>query len=105
MSRKANPFTAEAIEAICRHMNQDHQEDSLLICRTAGGLPEASRASVRSVDGDGVDFAAMVDGQERTVRVPWGGSITERSEVRMELTRLTLEARARSVEVDRDAAP
>jgi hypothetical protein len=34
-------FTPEVVGPIARHMNDDHAEDSLLICQTLGRVPHA----------------------------------------------------------------
>ena len=40
----STPFTADAVEAIKRHMNDDHADDALIIVRGLGGRPEATTA-------------------------------------------------------------
>ncbi|MEV0203346.1 DUF2470 domain-containing protein [Nonomuraea sp. NPDC050691] len=85
----ASPFTAEAVEAIKRHMNDDHGDDALLIVRALGGRPEATSALTSGVDGEAIEFT--VDGGER-VRVPWGDTLTERAQVRMAVVRLYRQA-------------
>ncbi|PSL05440.1 uncharacterized protein DUF2470 [Haloactinopolyspora alba] len=87
-----NPFGPDVIEAVAEHMNDDHADDSLLIVRALGGQPGASAAQVTSLDGDGVDFTATVDGAPRTVRVPWSRRLTERPEIRPEFIRMYAEA-------------
>ena len=64
-------FPAEVVEAIARHMNDDHAEDNVRICRALGGRPDAESAVMTGVDGDGVDF--LVDGPdgEAQVRIAW----------------------------------
>ncbi|GAB3237527.1 hypothetical protein GCM10027447_36720 [Glycomyces halotolerans] len=83
-----DPFGEEAVAAICRHMNVDHAEDTLVICRAAGGRPEATAARMTGLDGDGGDFAVTVPGGEAAVRIPWSRRLTERAEVRTEVVRL-----------------
>lgn len=73
-------------------MNDDHADDSLLIVRALGGVPDASAANVSDLDGDGVDFAVTVGGAERTLRLPWSRRLTERPEIRAEFVRMYTEA-------------
>ncbi|MEW9554486.1 DUF2470 domain-containing protein [Nonomuraea sp. NPDC050783] len=73
------PFTADAVEAIKRHMNDDHAGDALLIVRALGGRPAATEAVTSDVDAEAIEFT--IDGGER-VRVPWGEPLTERAQVR-----------------------
>lgn len=87
-----NPFSAQVIEAVANHMNLDHTDDSLLIVRSLGNTPEATEAEMSTMDGDAVEFSAVVDGQTRTVRVPWSEHLTERGQVRVEITRMYYDA-------------
>ncbi|GAA3245173.1 DUF2470 domain-containing protein [Nonomuraea helvata] len=85
----STPFTADAVEAIKRHMNDDHAEDALIIVRGLGDRPDATSAVTSDVDGEAIEFT--VDGGER-VRVPWGETLTERAQVRKAVVRLYQEA-------------
>lgn len=78
-------FSAEVVAAVKRHMNDDHAEDSLLICRGLGGLPDASSASMSGMDAEGIDFDALVNGEPVSVRLPWSSPITERQQIRTEV--------------------
>ncbi|GHJ07287.1 hypothetical protein TPA0907_16540 [Micromonospora humidisoli] len=82
------PFDADTVAAVSRHMNDDHAADSLLICRTLGGCPDATRARVTGLDGDGMDFAVTLDDIEVPVRLPFAHRLTERAEIRREVVRM-----------------
>lgn len=81
-------FAQEIVDAVVRHMVEDHAEDSLLIVRALGALPEATSARMVGFDDEGSDFVAVVDGVEHAVRIPWSQRITERAEVRAEVVLL-----------------
>jgi putative heme iron utilization protein len=83
-----SPFSPEVIAAVTRHMNVDHADDSLLICRALGGQPEATSATMTGMDADGIDFAVVVGGREVPARVPWAAPVTERAQVRAEVVRM-----------------
>ncbi|MGW4462726.1 DUF2470 domain-containing protein [Micromonospora sp. NPDC004704] len=85
-------FSPEVVAAIGRHMNDDHADDSLLICRTLGGQPAATGARVSGLDADGIEFDAAVDGIIVPVRIPFRDRLTERAEVRREVVRMYREA-------------
>ena len=80
------------VEAVMRHMNDDHTDDSLVICRGLGGRPEATAAHMTGMDADGIDFAAETPGGPVSVRVPFGARLTERPQVRDAVVRLYDEA-------------
>ncbi len=79
---------ADAVDAICRHMNSDHADDSLLIVRALGGRPTAQQASMSGLDAEAAVFEAVVDGVTETVRVPWSEPVTERAQVRAEVVQM-----------------
>lgn len=89
-----NPFGPDVVTAVAAHMNGDHTEDSLMIVRTLGGTPDATAAELFHIDGSGIDFKVTVDDEERAVRVPFGRPLTERADIRQELTRMSAEAAA-----------
>ncbi|MFG3341855.1 biliverdin-producing heme oxygenase [Glycomyces sp. NPDC048151] len=89
-----NPFEPKVIAAICHHMNTDHVADTLVICQGAGGQRDAATARMTGFDGEGADFAAVVDGAEVPVRINWAGPLSERAEVRPEIVRLFTESKA-----------
>ena len=88
----SDPFTPEVVEQIARHMNDDHAEDNVLIVRALGGIPSATAARMSGMDADGMEFAAVVDGIEVPVRIPFPERITERRQVRVEVVRMYRDA-------------
>jgi putative heme iron utilization protein len=85
-------FPPDVVAAVLRHMNEDHAEDGLLICRAFGDVPSATSATITGVDGNGMDFTVVADGGERRVRIPWGAPISTRAEIRVGVVRLYREA-------------
>lgn len=84
-------FPAEVIDAVVRHMNDDHADDSLLICRTLGSQPGATAARMTGLGVASFQFVAVVDGVEVEVEVP-AEPLTERAQIRTEVVRLYQEA-------------
>ena|SRR5437868_5604158 len=75
----STPFTPDVVDAIKRHMNDDHTDDALLIVRALGDRPDATEATTSDVTADAIRFT--IDGGEQ-VTVPWGETLTERAQVR-----------------------
>jgi hypothetical protein len=98
MSDAPSPFSADVVAAIARHMNDDHAEDNVTICRGPGGQPGTTAATMTGMTPDGIVFAATIDGEagedQVEVVVPWGEPITERAQVRTEVVRMHTEASA-----------
>ncbi|MDA8369909.1 MAG: DUF2470 domain-containing protein [Nocardiopsaceae bacterium] len=86
------PFPPEVVQAVTTHMNDDHPEDTLVICRALGGCPEASAARMTGLDGTGGDYIAVVGGGEVPIRIPWAAPLTERAQIRREVVRMYREA-------------
>lgn len=91
-------FEDNILAAVLHHMNDDHQDDSLLIARAFGGAggtkADVATAEMVGFDGDGADWAVtLADGTPAQVRTPWpDGAISERIDVRKQVVRLYDEA-------------
>ncbi|MFI6396112.1 DUF2470 domain-containing protein [Nonomuraea sp. NPDC050540] len=83
------PFTPDVVEAIKRHMNDDHTDDALIIVRGLGGRPEATEAVTSDVTAQAIEFT--IDGGEK-LDVPWGETLTERPQVRKAVVMLYRES-------------
>lgn len=77
-------FSPDIIEAVLAHMNADHNDDSLLIAR-AFGNPDATAATMTTLDESGGTWSYTADGAEVELIVPWSDTIAERAEIRREI--------------------
>jgi hypothetical protein len=91
----SSPFDADVVAAITRHMNGDHAEDNVVICRAFGSLEEVSSATNTGLDPGGMRFVAVTPKGDVEIVVPWAKPIVERSDVRAEVVRMYAEAAAR----------
>lgn len=83
-------FPDDVVAAVCRHMNDDHAADALLIVQTLGGRPGARSAVAVGVDAAGMTFE--VDGAP--VPVPFLAPAPTRPEIRVAVVALYERARA-----------
>ncbi len=95
MADLADLFGPAVTAQVMRHMNDDHREDSLLICRALGGRAAASAAAMTGMDQAGIVFTVQEPGGPAQVRIPWAEPVTERPHIRREVVRMYAEARAR----------
>lgn len=86
------PFDQKVVDGVKQHMNDEHTEDALLIVRGLGGRPDATSASMATMDNDGIEFTAIVDGDPVPVRLPFSQRLTERPQIRAEVTRMYQDA-------------
>ena len=85
----AADFAPDVVAAVCRHMNDDHAEDALLICRALGGAPGAVEARAVDVDATGMRFAvAEPGGATRDVVVAFPAPVSERAQIRLAVVQL-----------------
>lgn len=87
-------FPPDVVAAVCRHMDDDHAAEALLICRTLGGVPDATGVAARDVDRTAISFVAATPHGERVVRVPFGRPVAERADLRHAVVELYERARS-----------
>ena len=89
----ADRFDDAIVAGVTGHMNGDHLEDSLDIVR-AYGQPDAASARMTDLDTEVGVWAAVVDGADVEVRVPWPGApLSERPQLRVAVVALHEAAR------------
>lgn len=81
-------FPPDVVEAVCRHMNDDHADDALLICRVLGGQPGAERVVTHGLDSEAMHFTAWTGETPTEVSVPFEEPVLERPQVRLAVVRM-----------------
>lgn len=85
-------FDDGVISAVTRHMNADHPEDTLMICRTLGERPDAVAARMVGLDEFAGSYAVTVGDRTETISIPWSHRLQERAEIRTEVAAMYTEA-------------
>ena len=62
-------FSTEVSDRICKHMNDDHASAVVLYAQNLGGLSNATAAEMVSIDSQGMELMAQVNGAAVPVRV------------------------------------
>jgi putative heme iron utilization protein len=78
---------------VVEHMNTDHADALVAVCRTAGGQPGTTAASVAAVDRYGLDLVAVTPAGQRSVRVAFDQPLASPDPVRQEVVALVRRAR------------
>jgi putative heme iron utilization protein len=81
-------LTDDVVSAVTAHMNGDHAEDNVVICRVAGERPDTTAATLVGLDGDAVEFRTDGPGGERLVRIPFSSPLADRAQIRAEVARM-----------------
>lgn len=61
-------FSTQVSDRICKHMNEDHAEAVALYAKAYGEV-DATAAQMLSIDAEGMNLQAQVNGEEVPVRV------------------------------------
>ncbi|NJL78216.1 MAG: DUF2470 domain-containing protein [Richelia sp. RM2_1_2] len=62
-------FSAQISDRICKHMNEDHAEAVALYAKAYGDLEDATAAQMLSIDAEGMNLQAEVNGKDVPVRI------------------------------------
>lgn len=81
-------LTPDVVRAVVDHMNGDHAEDNVVICRGLGGRREVESATMTGLDEDAIEFLAQTPSGPITVRIPFGEPLRDRPQVREAVARL-----------------
>ncbi len=81
-------LTDEVVAAVAHHMNTDHAEDNVVICRGLGGVEDAETAEFVGMTTTAAHFRVTTPGGTRQVEVPFAEAVTERPEVRVQVADL-----------------
>lgn len=82
-----NRFPDDVVQAVLRHMNDDHRDDSLVIVR-ANGAPAATQATMTDLDTAAGTWRVVEPDGERDLVVAWLGPVVERADLRREVVAL-----------------
>lgn len=58
-------------------MNEDHRDAVLLYAQTFGNTPQAESATLNSVDSEGMNLSATVEGNEVPLRITFDHSLQD----------------------------
>jgi putative heme iron utilization protein len=62
-------ITPEISDRICKHMNKDHADAVLLYARVYGNKSNTEAAQMISIDSQGMNLAAQIDGGNVDLRI------------------------------------
>lgn len=93
--RAARPDpTAPLAEGVLAHMNEDHADAMVLMCRTFSRARDTSAAVMTSLDRYGFEMSATTADGPRPIRLAFSKTVETSEEVRNEMVALSRKARA-----------
>jgi putative heme iron utilization protein len=90
----ADPITPEVSQRICTHMNDDHAEAVLMYAKVYGQAVNATAATMKAIDPEGMDLDVMLGSEATTIRVPFERSLTDSEDAHQVLIAMVRKARA-----------
>jgi len=87
-------LTDDVKRAVMAHMNGDHIDDNVVICRSAGGRPDVTAATMTGLDVEGIEFTVEAPGGADVVRIGFPAPVTERAQIREHVARMYHESAA-----------
>ncbi|MFN6515137.1 MAG: DUF2470 domain-containing protein [Nostoc sp. CreGUA01] len=92
----SNDFSAEISSRICNHMNEDHADAVVLYAKAFGGVTDASKAQMLSIDAQGMDLTAQVNGEDVPVRIQFDHVLADSEDAHQTLIAMVKQARVKA---------
>ncbi|MBO1347608.1 MAG: DUF2470 domain-containing protein [Hormoscilla sp. GUM202] len=86
-------ITPQISDRICKHMNEDHAEAIALYAQTFGNSPETTSAYMNSIDPEGMDLTAQINGSEVPVRIKFDHTLADAEDAHHTLIAMVKQAR------------
>ncbi|MFN6487784.1 MULTISPECIES: DUF2470 domain-containing protein [unclassified Nostoc] len=89
----SNDFSAEISSRICKHMNDDHADAVVIYAKAFGGVTDAIAAEMLSIDAQGMDLTAQVNGETVPVRIQFDHVLVDAEDAHQTLIAMVRQAR------------
>lgn len=89
----ADPITPAISDRICAHMNDDHADAIVLYAKVYGQTPEATAATLQSIDPEGMNLVAQVNGTETPLRITFDHTLQDSEDAHQTLIAMVRQAR------------
>jgi putative heme iron utilization protein len=89
----ADIITPAVSDRICAHMNDDHADAVLLYAKVYGNLADATAATIKTIDTEGMDLTAQVETGETPLRISFDHTLTDSEDAHQTLISMIRNAR------------
>ena len=87
-------ITPAISDRICKHMNEDHREAIALYAKAFGDAPKTEAATMVSIDPQGMNLSAQIDGETVPVRVEFDHPLKDAEDAHHTLVAMIKQARS-----------
>lgn len=88
-------ITPAISDRICKHMNEDHADAIVLYAKAFGNTPETTAAMMQSIDPEGMNLEATVDGNPIPLRITFDHTLQDAEDAHQTLIAMVKQARTR----------
>ena len=88
-------ITPTVSDRICKHMNDDHAEAIVLYAKVFGNSPKAETATMDSIDPQGMNLTAKINGENFPVRVEFDHTLKDSEDAHHTLIAMVKQARSK----------
>ncbi|MBD2414114.1 heme iron utilization protein [Nostoc calcicola FACHB-389] len=92
----SNDFSTEISSRICNHMNEDHADAVALYAKVFGGVADAKAAQMLSIDAQGMDLTAQVNGEDVPIRIQFDRVLADSEDAHQTLIAMVKQARVQA---------
>ncbi|MBW4519202.1 MAG: DUF2470 domain-containing protein [Scytolyngbya sp. HA4215-MV1] len=92
----SDPLSPEVSDRICKHMNDDHADAILLYAKVFGGSETASAAKMQSIDPQGMNLLAQVNGETVPLRIAFDHDLQDSEDAHQTLIAMVRQGRTQS---------
>ncbi|MBD0385302.1 MAG: DUF2470 domain-containing protein [Nostoc sp. C3-bin3] len=89
-------FSAEISSRICKHMNDDHADAIVLYAKAFGGVTDVNTAQMLSIDAQGMDLTAQMNGEVVPVRIQFDHVLADAEDAHQTLIAMVKQARVKA---------
>jgi len=89
----SEPITPAISDRICKHMNDDHGSAIALYAQVYGDAPQAESATMDSIDPQGMNISAQIEGKVVPVRVKFDHPLKDAEDAHHTLVAMIKQAR------------
>ncbi|MEM8721597.1 MAG: DUF2470 domain-containing protein [Cyanobacteria bacterium P01_G01_bin.39] len=90
----SDPITPKISDRICQHMNKDHGDAIALYAKVYGKALQTESATMDSIDPQGMDISAQVEGEIVPIRVEFDHTLQDAADAHHTLVAMIKQAQS-----------
>lgn len=92
----SDQFSPEISDRICKHMNEDHANAVVIYAQAFGNIENVTTAQMLSIDAQGMNLTAQVNGETVPVRVQFDHILADAEDAHQTLIAMVKQGRVKA---------